>query len=140
MSTTHPSGGWSRHSYEGHRYSAKTVFCLTCVPPYFLPSDVVYSSNCRSLTLASCHLPYVFIPLDFHRFRIKFPTLMARNTAGKRLSRVKAVPNTIKSSSVMLMVRLLFGLVRFNQNLKSNRFDDLIGLIWISFKALVITG
>ena len=41
---------------------------------------------------------------------------------------------------VMSMVRLLFGLVRFNRNLKSNRFDDLIGSIWIGFEALVITG
>ena len=41
---------------------------------------------------------------------------------------------------VMSKVRLFFGLVRFNRNLESNRFDDLIGSIWIGFEAFVITG
>jgi len=35
--------------------------------------------------------------------------------------------------AVMSMVRLLFGLVRFNQNLESNRFVDFIGSIWIGY-------
>ena len=37
--------------------------------------------------------------------------------------------NPQNSLPVMSMLGLLFGLVRFNQNLESNRFVDLIGLI-----------
>ena len=35
--------------------------------------------------------------------------------------------------AVMSMVRLLFGLVRFNQNLESNRFVDFTGSIRIGY-------
>ena len=47
-------------------------------------------------------------------------------------SREENVRATLRQP-VMSMVRLLFGSVRFNQNLESNRFVDFIGSIWIGY-------